>query len=179
MKRYFQGIRISTCTLHGVRRFLPALLVALLVLLCLRGCFVTQVVVGHGTGMPGLMPGDRVMVVRTAYGLRLPVATRSGARHLMPHAPQRGEWCVAEHPTGSGHFCLLQVTAVPGDTISDTSVRDPRRYVLPQGMYAAGNTILHHADLIGRPVLVTYSVDPGAPWYDCLRPERCFYRICR
>lgn len=180
VKRYFQGIRLSTCTLNGVRRFLPALLVAALVLLCVRGCFVTQVVVDAGAEMPGLMPGDRIMVGRTAYGLRLPIATRGGARHFLPKAPERGEWCVAEHPTGSGHFCLLQITALPGDTVSATPERpDAPRYVLPQGMYAAGTIVLRHADLIGRPLCITYSVDPEAPWYKCLRPERYFSGISR
>ena len=171
MKRYILGKRIPSLVLLALKRFLPALLVALLVLLVVRGCFVTQMAIDTPTSMPGLRQGDRLLVGRTAYGLRLPLQTKNGARHLLARTPERGEWCVVEQPSGSGNYCLVQTTAIPGDTIADPNHPD-RKYILPKGIYAAGDVLLHHADLVGRPLLITYSVIPGMPWHSCLRPKR-------
>ena len=176
MKRYILGKRIPSLVLLALKRFLPALLVALLVLLVVRGCFVTQVAIDTPASMPGLRQGDRLLIGRTAYGLRLPLQTKNGARHLFAQTPARGEWCVAEQPSGSGKYCLVQVTALPSDTIADPT-HPNRQYILPKGIYAAGNVLLHHADLVGRPLLITYSVIPHAPWHSCLRPKRFCRRL--
>ena len=175
MKRYFRGIRKPNIPI-GLRRFLLALLAAAFLLLLVRGCWLTQVEIDSTCAMPGVLPGDRVLMNRTAYGLRLPIATRDGARHIRPRAPQRGEWCVAEYPAGSGNLCVQQITALPGDTLTDPEMPD-RRYVLPPATYAAGRTILRHADLVGRPVCVTYSIDAAAPWLHGWRADRFMTRL--
>lgn len=171
MKRYIRGIRKPALP-RGIRIFLPALLAVGFVLITLRGCFLTQVSVSEQTAMPHTQSGDRILVNRTAYGWRLPFASRNGARHISPRAPSRNEWCVAELPSGSGKFRLLQITHIPGDTITAPARPGKGGKVLPPHTYASGPYLIRHADLVGRPVCVTYSVDSDAPLWQCLRTHR-------
>jgi signal peptidase I len=61
-----------------------------------------------------LMPGDRVLVDKTAYGLRVPLTT---VDILGSSGPERGDVAVFDSPR-DGTRLIKRVVAVGGDTVS-------------------------------------------------------------
>ncbi len=72
---------------------------------------------------PSLMAGDRVLVARFAFGLRLPLDALFGYHRLSPTLPRQGEPIVFNDPLGKRRnisdrpLCVGTCTALPGDTI--------------------------------------------------------------
>lgn len=63
---------------------------------------------------PALAVGDRIVVVKTSYGLRLPFAR---AESLRWSAPGRGDIIAFRLPTDESREYVKRVIAVPGDTV--------------------------------------------------------------
>src|SRR5690606_12437046 len=57
---------------HWLRRELPPLLLMIALLVLARSSFANHYQVPSGSMMPALVPGDRVVVDMSAYGLRVP-----------------------------------------------------------------------------------------------------------
>lgn len=175
VKRYFKGIRKPGCA-KNLWNFLLAVIIVGVLLLVVRGFFYTQVSVAAGTLHPTLIGGDRVLVNRTAYGIRLPFMYRVPQQHIAPKAPQKGEWCIIEVPEQSGVFVLEKITALPGDVVKiqgeETSTKR-----LEVGTYATENHIIQHRHLIGRPICVTYSIDDKKEFAHRLRTDRFFLLV--
>lgn len=105
----------------AVRRALIRALVeyrGTLLLLCLmfgfRSAWADWVTVPSGSMNPTILEGDRVLVDKHVYGLRLPFTRLhlTGGRD-----PARGEIVVFDSP-GNGRSLIKRVAAVPGDTIA-------------------------------------------------------------
>lgn len=72
---------------------------------------------------PSLIAGDRVLVARCAFGLRLPLDALFGYHRLSPTLPQQGDLIAFNDPLGKKRnisdqpLCIGTCTAQPGDTI--------------------------------------------------------------
>ena len=105
--------------LRKIPRDLISMAVAIAVVLVARSSLANHYVVPSGSMLPTVRIGDRVLVDKTAYGLRLPLANG----YLIERAgPARGDVIVLESPD-SGIVLLKRVVALPGDTVA---VRDGR-----------------------------------------------------
>ena len=98
---------------------------ALLLAAGVRLCWISLVEIpGHG-GQPVFLPGDRVAVNKTAYGLRLWPMSRLGYVRWGECRPGRGEWMAFNNPAAdSDSACADQgpvfvgfCYAVPGDSL--------------------------------------------------------------
>jgi signal peptidase I len=101
----------------GLRRWfqrdLPTLLLMLLLLGLARTSFANHYVVPSGSMEPTLMPGDRVVVDMSAYGLRVPFTTLTLVER---GAPRRGDVVLLKSPA-DGKRLIKRVVAVAGDRV--------------------------------------------------------------
>lgn len=91
-----------------------SLLVMLVLLAVARTSFANHYVVPSGSMEHTLMPGDRVAVDMSAYGLRVPFTETT---LLSRGEPQRGDVVVFKSPT-DGTRLIKRVVAVGGDRVS-------------------------------------------------------------
>jgi signal peptidase I len=89
---------------------------ALLVLLmtAFRSSFADHYHVPTGSMEYTLMPGDRVVVDKTAYGVRIPFTT---VDLLGTATPERGDVVVFDSPT-NGDRLIKRIVAIGGDTVA-------------------------------------------------------------
>lgn len=138
-----------------------------------------------GTGFePVFKAGDRVMVNRWSYGLR--VGGHSGIfpyGRIMRQSVERGDLVVFEDPTDTRQIIIGRCTALPGDTVCYESlpVAVPglydcadTNYYWMEALDSAHNTIgfVGEEYIIGRVVNVVYSHDPQHPMWQGWRKER-------
>jgi signal peptidase I len=90
------------------------LLVVVFLALAARSSLADHYVVPSGSMEPTLLPGDRVLVDKTAYGLRLPFTLHVLGDH---RAPDRGDVAVFDSPR-DGTRLIKRVVALPGDDIA-------------------------------------------------------------
>lgn len=95
------------------RREIVALFVCIAVVLLTRASFADHYVVPSGSMQPTVEIGDRVLVSKVAYGLRLPLSDTWVTEW---DAPSRGDVVVLESPE-SGIILLKRVVGVPGDVV--------------------------------------------------------------
>lgn len=116
----------------GVRRRLKDLsfMVALVAgSLAARSSLADHYHVPTGSMIPTVEIGDRVVVNKLAYGVRLPLT--SG--YLVEGAdPRRGEVIVLRSPEDGTTVLLKRIAGVPGDTVT---LRDRSVVVVPAGHY--------------------------------------------
>jgi signal peptidase I len=96
------------------RRILLGLAAAVVAALLLRGFLVESLAVTSGSMAPTLLAGDRVLVWKPAYGLRLPFA---GLRPGDAVLPRRGDVVVIGGPGRRGGDWIKRVVGLPGDVI--------------------------------------------------------------
>lgn len=106
-------------------KWMAVAVAALLLAVGVRLCWISLVEIpGHG-GQPVFLPGDRVAVNKTAYGLRLWPMSRLGYVRWGECRPGRGEWMAFNNPAAdSDSACADQEPvfvgfcyAVPGDSL--------------------------------------------------------------
>ncbi len=89
-------------------------LLFLALMFCFRSAWADWVRVPTGSMNPTIVEGDRLMVDKHVYGLRVPFTL---ARLTVGRDPQRGEIVVFESPQ-DGSSLVKRVVAVPGDVIA-------------------------------------------------------------
>ncbi len=161
------------------RRFLLALAAAMLLMLCFRAVVFTICTV-EGDGLePLLIKGDRVLVNRWSYGLR--VGGKNGVfgyTRLGRSAVERGDIVAFDHPAGGGEMLICRCKALPGDTVqmNGEPLVVPGRVNCADADYywmeaiGSNNTtdsrtlglIAEHL-IIGRVTTIVYSHDPNQP----------------
>lgn len=90
-----------------------SLVAFLAIALTARASLADHYVVPTGSMIPTVREGDRVIVSKAAYGLRVPLSHAWVARWS---EPKRGDVVVLESPT-DGVILLKRVVALPGDTV--------------------------------------------------------------
>src|SRR5262249_39340333 len=86
-----------------------------LVLLSARSSIADHYVVPSGSMLPTVEIGDRILVNKTAFGLRVPFTHHSIAEFA---GPARGDVIVLDDPEENGKTLLKRVIAVPGDRVA-------------------------------------------------------------
>lgn len=82
-------------------------------MLVARASFADNYVVPSGSMEPTVQVGDRILVNKLAYGLRVPLTERYA---MEARPPERGDVVVLDEPT-TGVVLLKRVVAVPGDRV--------------------------------------------------------------
>lgn len=117
-----------------LRRFAVPLAIAALAALAVRACVVEPLAITTGSMVPTLFAGDRVLVWKPAYGLRIPFA---GWRPLGGELPRRGDVIVLGARRG-GQDRVKRVVGLPGDVVE---LREQILFIngVPQPREAAGD----------------------------------------
>jgi signal peptidase I len=117
-----------------VRRVLAPLAIAAFAALGLRACVAETLVIPSGSMVPTLLAGDRVLVWKPAYGLRLPFF---GLRPFGGALPRRGDVVVLAGPQGVRQDWVKRVVGLPGDVVE---IREQTLFVngVPQPREAVG-----------------------------------------
>ncbi|HEX5421187.1 MAG TPA: signal peptidase I [Gammaproteobacteria bacterium] len=91
-----------------------ALLVLLVLMTAARSSFADHYYVPSGSMEYSLIPGDRIIVDKTAYGFRIPLTTIDlfGSR-----GPRRGDVAIFDSPE-DGTRLVKRIVAIGGDTVS-------------------------------------------------------------
>jgi signal peptidase I len=118
------------------REYVLAVVIAVLLALGVRAFVVEGVRIPSGSMAPTLLPGDRVLVSRLAYGPRVPFT----AFRPWGQPPRRGDVVVFEDPRVPGHDLVKRVVGVPGDVVE---LREEVLLVngVPQPRTAAGEVL--------------------------------------
>ena len=98
---------------RNLLRDLVGVLACVAVVLFARASLADHYVVPSGSMEPTVEVGDRVVVSKAAYGLRVPL---SDAWIVRWSEPRRGDVVVLESPE-NGIILLKRVVAIPGDTV--------------------------------------------------------------
>jgi signal peptidase I len=117
-----------------VRRVAAPLAIAAFAALGLRACVAETLVIPSGSMVPTLLAGDRVLVWKPAYGLRLPFV---GLRPFGGALPRRGDVVVLSGPPGARQDWVKRVVGLPGDVVE---IREQALFVngVPQPREAEG-----------------------------------------
>ena len=172
-----------------LRRELPPLLLMLALLVVARSSFANHYHVPTGSMEPTLMPGDRVLVDMSAYGLRVPF---TGIELVQRDRPRPGEVVVFKSPY-DGTRLIKRVVAVGGQTVA---LLDGRLWIDGRPLQVGGGDVerfgarLVQLDLGdgGGPDIAPLRVPPGmvlvlgdhrgasadGRWFG-LVPEQAFY----
>jgi signal peptidase I len=86
-----------------------------IVVLSARSSVADHYVVPSGSMLPTVEIGDRIVVNKTAYGLRVPFTRYALAEFA---GPARGDIVVLDDPEEDGKTLLKRVIAVPGDHVA-------------------------------------------------------------
>ena len=88
---------------------------AVFIALLFRAFVAEAYVIPSGSMEPSLLVGDRIVVFKSSFGLRVPLTDRWLLRW---DAPRRGDVVVFEDPKGSGENLVKRVAAVAGDRVA-------------------------------------------------------------
>ncbi len=157
-------------TRHFMRYVVLPAAVAVFLMLLVHEMWLTQVSVTSPQKALKLESGDRLLVNRAAYGLRLPFGLGGRQKRFFSRMPERGD-LIAYHQH-DGRLVLGRVEALPGDTVDR-----PQRGIVPEGGIVVEQNLVDEAQIFGHVVCITFSVNPDRPFYKCLRGDRFFSRI--
>lgn len=172
-------------------KFLLPLLTAFILMLAVRTIgFTVYAIVGDGLS-PVFLQGDRVLVNRWSYGLRVGGSDNSlfGYGRLWRHPIEKGDILAFENPTEGDNIIICQCKGLPGDTLDV----DGESLVVPglkdcadadyywMESLSEANPVdsrllgfISEEYIIGRVVMVAYSHDPAAPFWSGWRHSRLF-----
>lgn len=149
--------------LRRLARDNASVLVVIAVIAVARGSLADHYVVPTGSMEPTLLPGDRVFVDKTAYGLRIPY---TGIELAGDAPPRRGDVVIFSSPE-DGTRLVKRVAAVAGDrvavkdghvVVNGESLSEPTS---PDVEHWGDRTVHLNLDLGGGPDLEEVEVPAG------------------
>ena len=178
---------------------LISLAVAIVAVLLFRAAVATVCCIEGNAMEPFFLAGDRVLVNRWSYGLRVGGNRFLHYNRLWRQPVERGDIVAVNDPADSlqddisdRRVLLLCCKAVPGDTVTSSTLHlSPSTRVVP-GRYSCADkdyylmepvgpppsTLLIPEDhIIGRAYLIIYSHDPDQPLWEGWRSDR-FLATC-
>ncbi len=180
---------------HFARYVLAPAIVAVIVMSLVRAFWFGHYALPYAAPGSTLQSGDRIVVNLAAYGFSTPLPFIFGEHRIANADPERGDLVVFYSADTLATIHTGRVEALPGDTIrletdnhaavdaaqtlSDSLNvlgRMPSRGILPERTYLVDGEIVGHRALIGRVVLITYSVDNARPFLSSLRAGRFFVK---
>ena len=163
-------------------RFLLAFLIAFAIMMVVRMIGVTLYTISGTGSEPVFQAGDRVMVNRWSYGLR--VGGKDcffGYGRIARQSVEKGDLVALENPQNNDQILIYRCKGLPGDTI----VHEGNTFVVPSLRDCADadyywlETLDSHQlgfiaeeYLIGRAFMVVYSRDPLEPLWKGWRSNR-------
>lgn len=99
---------------HWIKAELPSILLLLLGILAVRSSFADHYYVPSGSMEYTLIPGDRVLVNKAAYGLRIPF---TGVEITDGERVARGDVVIFDSPR-DGTRLIKRIVGIGGDTVS-------------------------------------------------------------
>ena len=163
-------------------RFLLAFLIAFAIMMVVRMIGVTIYTISDTGLEPVFQAGDRVMVNRWSYGLR--VGGKDcffGYGRIARQSVEKGDLVAFENPQNNDQILIYRCKGLPGDTI----VHEGNTFVVPSLRDCADadyywlETLDSHQlgfiaeeYLIGRAFMVVYSRDPLEPLWKGWRSNR-------
>ena len=163
-------------------RFLLAFLIAFAIMMVVRMIGVTIYTISDTGLEPVFQAGDRVMVNRWSYGLR--VGGKDcffGYGRIARQSVEKGDLVAFENPQNNDQILIYRCKGLPGDTI----VHEGNTFVVPSLSDCADadyywlETLDSHQlgfiaeeYLIGRAFMVVYSRDPLEPLWKGWRSNR-------
>jgi signal peptidase I len=163
-------------------RFLLAFLIAFAMMMVVRMIGVTLYTISGTGSEPVFQAGDRVMVNRWSYGLR--VGGKDcffGYGRIARQSVEKGDLVAFENPQNNDQILIYRCKGLPGDTI----VHEGNTFVVPSLRDCADadyywlETLDSHQlgfiaeeYLIGRAFMVVYSRDPLEPLWKGWRSNR-------
>ena len=186
---------------------LITLAVAIVAVFLFRAAVATVCCIEGNAMEPFFLAGDRVLVNRWSYGLRVGVNRFLHYNRLWRQPVERGDIVAVNDPADSlqddisdRRVLLLCCKAVPGDTVTSSSQHSPlttnqlvpgryscadKDYYLmepvgipPLSGKSGGTSLLVPEDhIIGRAYLIIYSHDPEQPLWEGWRSDR-FLATC-
>ena len=163
-------------------RFLLAFLIAFAIMMVVRVIGVTLYTISGTGSEPVFQAGDRVMVNRWSYGLR--VGGKDcffGYGRIARQSVEKGDLVAFENPQNNDQILIYRCKGLPGDTI----VHEGNTFVVPSLSDCADadyywlETLDSHQlgfiaeeYLIGRAFMVVYSRDPLEPLWKGWRSNR-------
>ena len=163
-------------------RFLLAFLIAFAMMMVVRVIGVTLYTISGTGSEPVFQAGDRVMVNRWSYGLRVGGKDSFfGYGRIARQSVEKGDLVAFENPQNNDQILIYRCKGLPGDTI----VHEGNMFVVPSLKDCADadyywlETLDSHQlgfiaeeYLIGRAFMVVYSLDPLEPLRKGWRPNR-------
>ncbi|MCM8794780.1 MAG: signal peptidase I [Candidatus Omnitrophica bacterium] len=102
------------------REYVESFLIAILLALFVRAFFVQAFKIPTGSMRPTLIEGDRILVNKVVYGIKIPF---TGIRLPAVRQPQRGDLVVFRSPTDPKRDFIKRLAAVGGDTVEIKDLR--------------------------------------------------------
>jgi len=97
-----------------IKEELKGILVALLIALFIRAFFVQAYKIPSGSMEPTLLVGDHLLVLKCAYGIRIPLV----GKYLLEYSsPKRGDIIVFIYPRDPKKDFIKRVIALPGENV--------------------------------------------------------------
>ncbi|MFH1136598.1 MAG: signal peptidase I [Pseudomonadota bacterium] len=107
-------IRDGGKTKSAVREYAEAIILAIILALFIRTFVVQAFKIPSGSMLPTLQIGDHILVVKSIYGVRLPLVNKV----LIPVSePQRGDVIVFVYPVDPTKDFIKRVVGLPGDKV--------------------------------------------------------------
>ena len=170
-------------------KFLVALASAFVLMIVFRALAMTVYTIGDDTLAPHLLSGDRVLVNRWSYGLRVSGGSLFSYGRIGRQKVSRGDLVAVDGegvPAGNSQPAIFRCGALPGDTIKIDGVltvvpgleqcADADYYLMEQ----VGEGGAHHQgfvreeQIIGRVTHVIYRLDPSLPLWQGWESSRTF-----
>lgn len=165
-------------------RFLLAFLIAFAMMMVVRAIGVTIYTISGTGSKPVFQAGDRVMVNRWSYGLRVGGKDSFfGYGRIARQSVEKGDLVAFENPQNNDQVLIYRCKGLPGDTVAYEgktlvvpSLKDcaDADYYWLESLDSQQLCFIAEEYLIGRAFMVVYSRNPLEPLWSGWRSNRIF-----